>query len=256
MSYTGDTYYANQAADSYHYGHPQQPAAEEENTIDFRPPDITEHQDKIIQLAAKYVVFSCAGARYQHLLVKRTKFNPYFAFIASPEHKYHEYYQYLIRSYTVWRDMVSANFAGHGGTDEGYAFYTEQLRQQEQQQQRLQQLQQQYQTNMYYPVQMDSSSQYKDPTAAAAAAAMNTPGSYYNANSAYPPQQEHYAPPQQQSTSILGASAAAAEAPHGDEANRKRPRSATPQESSDDEDDAGRELVFVMENGVARALPK
>ncbi|RNF09171.1 RNA-binding protein [Trypanosoma rangeli] len=250
MSYAGDTYYANQAADSYHYSQPQQPSAEEENTIDFRPPDITEHQDKIIQLAAKYVVFSCDGARYQHLLVKRTKFNPYFAFIASPEHKYHEYYQYLIRSYTVWRDMAATSSAGHGGTDEGYAFYTEQLRQQEQQQQ----LQQQYQANMYYPAQMDSSSQYKDPSAAAVA--VNTSGGYYNANSAYPPPQEHYTPQQHQSTSILGASTAAAEVPHGDEANRKRTRSATPQESSDDEDDAGRELMFVMENGVARALPK
>ncbi|RNF26790.1 RNA-binding protein [Trypanosoma conorhini] len=249
MSYAGDTYYAGQATDVYHYSQ-QQSVAEEENTIDFRPPDITEHQDKIIQLAAKYVVFSCDGARYQHLLVKRTKFNPYFAFVASPEHKYHEYYQYLIRSYTVWRDMAAASSAGQGGTDEGYAFYTEQLKQQEQQQQ------QQYQAHMYYSAQLDSSSQYTDPTTAAAAAAMKAPGGYYDANSAYPPQQERYQPQQCQGTSILGASAAVAEAPHGEEANRKRARSATPQESSDDEDDAGRELVFVMENGVARALPK
>ncbi|KAF8281353.1 hypothetical protein TcBrA4_0088950 [Trypanosoma cruzi] len=125
MSYAGGTYYANQEADAYYYGQQQQ-MAEEENTIDFRPPDITEHQDKIIQLVAKYVVFSCDGARYQHLLIRRTKFNSYFAFVASPEHKYHEYYQYLIRSYIVWRDMAAATSAGEGNTDEGYAFYTEQ----------------------------------------------------------------------------------------------------------------------------------
>ncbi|ESS66083.1 RNA-binding protein [Trypanosoma cruzi Dm28c] len=243
MSYAGGTYYANQEADAYYYGQQQQ-MAEEENTIDFRPPDITEHQDKIIQLVAKYVVFSCDGARYQHLLIRRTKFNSYFAFVASPEHKYHEYYQYLIRSYIVWRDMAAATSAGEGNTDEGYAFYTEQLRQQEQQQQQ----QQQYQANMYYTASTDYSTQYTDPTAAAA---MTTTGGYYDANTAYSLQQK-----QNQNTSVLGESSAVVETSRGDDVSRKRARSATPQESSDEEDDAGRELVFVMENGVARALPK
>ncbi|EKG02989.1 RNA-binding protein, putative [Trypanosoma cruzi] len=244
MSYAGGTYYANQEADAYYYGQQQQ-MAEEENTIDFRPPDITEHQDKIIQLVAKYVVFSCDGARYQHLLIRRTKFNSYFAFVASPEHKYHEYYQYLIRSYIVWRDMAAATSAGEGNTDEGYAFYTEQLRQQEQQQQ---QQQHKYQANMYYTASTDYSTQYTDPTAAAA---MTTTGGYYDANTAYSLQQK-----QNQNTSVLGESSAVVETSRGDDVSRKRARSATPQESSDEEDDAGRELVFVMENGVARALPK
>ncbi|KAF8282398.1 hypothetical protein TcBrA4_0086990 [Trypanosoma cruzi] len=120
--------------------------------------------------------------------------------------------------------MAAATSAGEGNTDEGYAFYTEQLRQQEQQQQQ----QQQYQANMYYTTSTDYSTQYTDPTAAAA---MTTTGGYYDANTAYSLQQK-----QNQNTSVLGESSAVVETSRGDDVSRKRARSATPQESSDEED--------------------
>lgn len=252
MSYADNAYYSGQQADAYYYDHNQQQqqrAAEEENTIDLRPADITDHQDKIIQLVAKYVAYSCNDARFQHLLIQRTKFNSYFDFVSSPDHKYYEYYQHLVRSYRYYCSVVAANSAGQGSIDEGYAFYTEQLRQQEQQLQ-----QQQYQAGMYYAAQMDSGMQYMDPSAPSATTA--TFGGYYDANSVYSPHEQRYQQQVQQQgePSVLGPSLTAAEAPREVDVGNKRARSATPQESSDEDEEL--ELNFVMENGVARVISK
>nr|CCC94583.1 putative RNA binding protein [Trypanosoma congolense IL3000] len=232
-----DAYYDQQAAGGYHYGEGQQ--VDDGYTIDLRPPDITEQQDNIIQLVAKYVVDSCDGARYQHKLIKKTKFNSYFAFLASPEHKYHEYYQYLIRSYTHWRYVAAASAASQ--SNEGYAFYTEQLQQQ----------QQMYSANMYHASSYGSSvPEYTGPSVTVGVGA--TAGGYYDANSAHLLHDPRLQP-EQPSTSVLGHSTAEGRTVQDEAGPKKRGRSVTPQDSSEEEEE-DQEMEFVMENGVARAV--
>ncbi|KAG8346053.1 putative Surp module [Trypanosoma vivax] len=244
MDYNAEAYHGNQDANAYYYyGEHQQGVGEGDYTIDLRPRDMTERQDSIIQLVAKYVVASCDGARYQHNLIKKTKFNPYFAFLASPQHKYHEYYQYLIRSYTHWQYVAAASAAGDAQYNDGYAFYTEQLQQQEQQWQ-----QQYYEANMYaaQPSNMATASG-EPPTVSTETMPY---GTHYDANSSFSfTALQQYGLPSAQA-SVEGGGAVCAE-----EENMRRGRSATPQDSSDDGDE-DKGMDFVMENGVARAVPR
>ncbi|CBH16838.1 RNA binding protein, putative [Trypanosoma brucei gambiense DAL972] len=239
MNYADGNYYDSQQAAGYYYPEGQQ--MDDGYTIDLRPPDITEQQDNIIQLVAKYVVASCDGARYQNKLMKKTKFNSYFAFLASPEHKYHEYYQYLVRSYTHWRHVAAAS-AANQDNNEGYAFYTEQLQQQ------------MYDANMYYAHAYNIAA--ADNLAASASTVVGTAtGGYYDANSAFPLHNQQPQPEPLRGKSVLGNASDAISQPLGEAESRKRTRSATPLESSDDEEeDQG--VEFVMENGVARAVPR
>jgi hypothetical protein len=68
---------------------------------DFRPPDLSAKQEKIIETVADSVCQSRDPSRFQHKLVERTKHNPNFYFL-DPSHGHHHYYQYLVRSYTQW----------------------------------------------------------------------------------------------------------------------------------------------------------
>ncbi|CCW64718.1 unnamed protein product [Phytomonas sp. EM1] len=101
---------------------------------DIRPEGMSTKQDDIIQRVAEFVVNSCDGAKYQHKLRRRTKFNSYFAFL-DPEHPYHAYYEYLIKSYQYWKDVRDALSANAGQDQEAYAYYQQQLFEEQQQQQ-------------------------------------------------------------------------------------------------------------------------
>ncbi|CCW71878.1 unnamed protein product [Phytomonas sp. Hart1] len=123
-------YYADTSKEEVSLANEQQ----QEQQPDIRPEGMSKKKDDIIQRVAEFVVNSCDSAKYQHKLRRRTKFNSYFAFL-DPEHPYHAYYEYLIKSYQYWKGVQDALSANAGQDQEAYAYYQQQLMEEQQQQQ-------------------------------------------------------------------------------------------------------------------------
>lgn len=98
--------------------------------ISFRPPDMGEHQDHIIQHVAEYVVNSRNSAAYFQKLCEKTKHNPNFNFL-SPAHPHYAYYEFLVSSYQQWKHNSAYQ---QTGSDEVYGTYQAAGQQQQQQQ--------------------------------------------------------------------------------------------------------------------------
>ena len=71
---------------------------------DYRPSDMTPHQDEVIQQVAKFVIYSADSARFQKRLVERTKHNHNFAFLEE-SHSHNRYYVYLLEAYKYWKNV-------------------------------------------------------------------------------------------------------------------------------------------------------
>lgn len=96
--------------------------------ISFRPPDMGEHQDHIIQHVAEYVVNSRNSAAYFQKLCEKTKHNPNFNFL-SPAHPHYAYYEFLVSSYQQWKHNSAYQ---QTGSDEVYGTYQAAGQQQQQ----------------------------------------------------------------------------------------------------------------------------
>lgn len=95
----------------------------------YKPADLSERQDKAIQMVAKYVSYSVDSGRYQAQLMAKTKHNSNFAFLY-PNHKHNEYYQYLVTAYRTYAYYSAAGYAtaaaGTTATDsDAYRQYAE-----------------------------------------------------------------------------------------------------------------------------------
>ena len=70
---------------------------------EIRPAALSDRQDKVIQLVARYVSESADATRYQHTVRSKTNHNMNFSFL-DPIHSHHSYYNYLVDAYRSYRE--------------------------------------------------------------------------------------------------------------------------------------------------------